>query len=289
MGRRHGHARAGDPVPARCARVRAAHRRAAARRDRARDHHAAELAGQRPQADEAVDPSRSSRASAASSSSSRSRRSYATEQPVTDQQLITILVLLRRRDRRLRRPVDLAAQARAALFYIVASGVIYGFVATLAKVVIKRIQAGDFEWLTLLCLVALIAAVAVGAYFVQTAYSSGPPDLVIAGLTVIDPMVADPHRPHRAATRRRRAPLLGLRRVRDRRRHRGVRASSARAQPPAGPQRQPGARRSSGAATAARSDAHPSTGSIRLTEAVAEGLAGAAGPRQGRRTRRADR
>ena len=77
-----------------------------------------------------------------------------------------------------------------ALFYIVASGVIYGFVATLAKVVIKRIQAGNFEWLTLLCLVALLAAVAVGAYFVQTAYSSGPPDLVIAGLTVIDPMVA---------------------------------------------------------------------------------------------------
>jgi hypothetical protein len=30
----------------------------------------------------------------------------------------------------------------------------------------------------------------VGAYFVQTAYSVGPPDLVIAGLTVIDPMVA---------------------------------------------------------------------------------------------------
>ncbi len=31
---------------------------------------------------------------------------------------------------------------------------------------------------------------AVGAYFVQTAYSVGPPDLVIAGLTVVDPMVA---------------------------------------------------------------------------------------------------
>ena len=62
--------------------------------------------------------------------------------------------------------------------------------ATLAKVVIKRVQAGDFEWLTLLCLIALLAAVAVGAYFVQTAYSVGPPDLVIAGLTVIDPMVA---------------------------------------------------------------------------------------------------
>lgn len=77
-----------------------------------------------------------------------------------------------------------------ALFYIMAAGVIYGFVATLAKVVISRIQAGNFEWLTLLCVIALLAAVAVGAYFVQTAYSVGPPDLVIAGLTVVDPMVA---------------------------------------------------------------------------------------------------
>jgi hypothetical protein len=29
-----------------------------------------------------------------------------------------------------------------------------------------------------------------GAWFVQNAYASGPPELVIAGLTVMDPMVA---------------------------------------------------------------------------------------------------
>ena len=115
---------------------------------------------------------------------------FATEHVVTERELWIILgilavvvivfgvfwVLVRRR-----------AQA---LFYIMAAGVIYGFVATLAKVVISRAQAGNFEWLTMLCLVALLAAVAVGAYFVQTAYSVGPPDLVIAGLTVIDPIVA---------------------------------------------------------------------------------------------------
>ncbi|BDZ53230.1 hypothetical protein GCM10025870_03030 [Agromyces marinus] len=39
-------------------------------------------------------------------------------------------------------------------------------------------------------MIALIAATALGAYFVQNAYASGPPDLVIAGLTVVDPMVA---------------------------------------------------------------------------------------------------
>ena len=65
-----------------------------------------------------------------------------------------------------------------------------GFVATLAKVVIVRITQGDFEWLTLTCLLALLVAAAMGAYFVQAAYTNGPPDLVIAGLTVVDPLVA---------------------------------------------------------------------------------------------------
>jgi drug/metabolite transporter (DMT)-like permease len=115
---------------------------------------------------------------------------FATEKSVSERQLITILVLLgivtvvfavlwvwlRKRMR--------------ALFYIMGAGVIYGFVATLAKVVIKRIQDGDFEWLTFACLAALLVGAFVGAYFVQTAYSSGPPDLVVAGLTVVDPIVA---------------------------------------------------------------------------------------------------
>lgn len=85
-----------------------------------------------------------------------------------------------------------------ALIYIVGAGVLYGFVATLAKVVIDRVHAlllgtsntHGFQWLTLFCIVALLAATILGGYFVQTAYSSGPPDLVIAGLTVIDPIVA---------------------------------------------------------------------------------------------------
>ena len=115
---------------------------------------------------------------------------YAVDTAVSDQQLITVLiilavviVLLGGGWMRLRRRTS-------ALFYIVSAGVIYGFVATLAKVVISRIQTGDFDWLTLTCAVALIAGTAVGAYFVQTAYASGPPDLVIAGLTVVDPIVA---------------------------------------------------------------------------------------------------
>lgn len=76
------------------------------------------------------------------------------------------------------------------LTYILGAGVLYGFVATLAKVVILRIYSLNFEWLTLLCLIALLAAMTLGGWFVQNAYAKGPPDLVIAGLTVIDPIVA---------------------------------------------------------------------------------------------------
>ncbi len=77
-----------------------------------------------------------------------------------------------------------------AIVYILGAGVLYGFVATLAKVVIDRAKTGDFEWLTVTCIAALLAAAVLGGYFVQNAYASGPPDLVIAGLTVVDPMIA---------------------------------------------------------------------------------------------------
>ncbi|WP_403024696.1 DMT family transporter [Salinibacterium sp. GXW1014] len=77
-----------------------------------------------------------------------------------------------------------------ALMYILGAGILYGFVATLAKVVIDRIKTGDFEWLTFAALIALLIGTVLGGYFVQNAYSSGPPDLVIAGLTVVDPIIA---------------------------------------------------------------------------------------------------
>lgn len=76
------------------------------------------------------------------------------------------------------------------LQYIFGAGVLYGFVASLAKVVIVRIEQADWDLLTLLAAGSLIGATALGGWFVQNAYASGPPDLVIAGLTVIDPAVA---------------------------------------------------------------------------------------------------
>lgn len=85
------------------------------------------------------------------------------------------------------------------IFYVIAGGVLFGFVVTLAKVVIDRVRTilsipnyaiGSDDILTLLCIVGLAAAGLLGTYFVQTAHSSNPPDLVVAGLTVIDPLVA---------------------------------------------------------------------------------------------------
>ncbi|MCU1514558.1 MAG: Multidrug transporter permease [Microbacteriaceae bacterium] len=115
---------------------------------------------------------------------------------ITEAELITVLILLL-----IITVIFLAAfiflrKRFAAIIYIIGAGVLYGFVATLAKVVIDRVKTifitgvSGFEWLTLLCVIALIAAGLLGGYFVQTAYASGPPDLVIAGLTVIDPIVA---------------------------------------------------------------------------------------------------
>lgn len=115
---------------------------------------------------------------------------FATEHEITGRELWIILAIL---------AVVLVAfgslwfwrrRSLKALFYIAAGGVVYGFVATLAKVVISRLQAGGFDWQTVVCVIGLVTATAVGAYFVQTSYSVGPPDLVIAGLTVIDPIVA---------------------------------------------------------------------------------------------------
>lgn len=114
----------------------------------------------------------------------------ATESPIRDPQLLIILGVLAAVVVVLAIAFAIMRKRVRAIFYIISAGVLYGFVATLAKVVLNRIRIDHFDWLTLLCVVALVVAAALGAYFVQTAYSVGSPDLVIAGLTVVDPLVA---------------------------------------------------------------------------------------------------
>lgn len=114
----------------------------------------------------------------------------AVDKPVTDGNLVTILVVLGAVLLVFALTFVYLRTRFKAIFYIICAGVLYGFVATLAKVIINRAQHGNFEWLTLTCVVGLILGAALGAYFVQNAYASGPPDLAIAGLTVVDPLVA---------------------------------------------------------------------------------------------------
>ncbi|MER1997290.1 MAG: DMT family transporter [Arthrobacter sp.] len=79
-----------------------------------------------------------------------------------------------------------------AIAHILGAGILFGFVAVLTKTIAADLldPNGRFllnvPWYTI---VGIAVAGGLGAWFVQSAYSSGPPDLVIAGLTVIDPMV----------------------------------------------------------------------------------------------------
>lgn len=117
--------------------------------------------------------------------------------PIHDAQLIIVLVILAVVLTILALAFGFFRRRFTTLFYIVAAGVLFGFVATLAKVVIDRVhtlvqfgfhyEPGD--GLTFVCVGGLAAAALSGSYFVQSAYSSGPPDLVVAGLTVIDPLI----------------------------------------------------------------------------------------------------
>lgn len=80
----------------------------------------------------------------------------------------------------------------SAFVYILGAGVLFGFVAVLTRIIGRHLldPNGLFllnvQWYSV---VAIAVAGGLGSWFVQSAYSGGPPDLVIAGLTVIDPMV----------------------------------------------------------------------------------------------------
>ncbi len=115
---------------------------------------------------------------------------YAKEQLIGEAQLIIILGILGGVLVLLAAAFVFFRHRLTAMFYIVAGGILYGFVASIAKVVINRIVNGNADWVTVVGAVCLLLALGLGFYFVQTAYSVGSPDLVIAGLTVIDPLVA---------------------------------------------------------------------------------------------------
>ncbi|WP_025158028.1 DMT family transporter [Leifsonia aquatica] len=119
------------------------------------------------------------------------------QHPITSGQLVAVLVILL--------AVLLLALALlllhrvrpAPIVFVALGGVFSGFVATLGKTVILRVQAifadhgrlGPEDALTLLCVVGIAVAGGLSVYFVQRAHATNPPTVVLAGLTVIDPAV----------------------------------------------------------------------------------------------------
>lgn len=72
-----------------------------------------------------------------------------------------------------------------ALALSVGAGILYGLVAVLVRDVTTSLPA--IEWISLL---GLAVAFLTGAWFIQLGYAAGPPDLVVAGQTVVNPIVA---------------------------------------------------------------------------------------------------
>lgn len=112
------------------------------------------------------------------------------ETVISRSQLVTVLIILAIVLALVLASFRFVAHHRSALYYIIGAGVLYGFVATLAKVTLNRFVNHVFDWVTIFAIIGVIVAAALGGYFVQNAYSSGPADLVIAGLTVVDPIIA---------------------------------------------------------------------------------------------------
>lgn len=115
---------------------------------------------------------------------------YGKESVITHGQLLTVLITLAVVLALVLLSFRIVAKHKSALYYIIGAGVLYGFVATLAKVTLNRFVNGQFDWVTLFAILGVIVAASLGGYFVQNAYSAGSADLVIAGLTVVDPIVA---------------------------------------------------------------------------------------------------
>lgn len=96
----------------------------------------------------------------------------------------------------------LAATRASHLMLVAVAGLAFGTVAASAHVVAMSVtkvlleQGGItavFELVThglAITVIGLVLASAVGMWVVQVAYRSGPPETVLAGLTVVDPMMA---------------------------------------------------------------------------------------------------
>lgn len=72
----------------------------------------------------------------------------------------------------------------------VAAGALHGLVAVLFRRIAHMADAAGFVPLPILSIVTLLIAFLAAAWLVQASYASGPPDLVVATVTALNPVVA---------------------------------------------------------------------------------------------------
>lgn len=70
------------------------------------------------------------------------------------------------------------------------AGAAYGLVSVLVRDVTYTFQTNGVSGIPPLSVTALVVAFAVGSWFIQLAYASGPPDIVVGCQTVLSPLVA---------------------------------------------------------------------------------------------------
>jgi glycosyltransferase involved in cell wall biosynthesis len=70
------------------------------------------------------------------------------------------------------------------------AGIGYGYVSLLMRSIMQGFGSGGIAGIPLLSVPFVVIALVIGVVMLQLAYASGPPDLVVACLTVVDPLVA---------------------------------------------------------------------------------------------------
>ncbi|MFT4147361.1 MAG: DMT family transporter [Micrococcaceae bacterium] len=76
--------------------------------------------------------------------------------------------------------------------YVLSAGILFGFVSVLTRITLTQFfDSNGKGWanVNFIALAALVICSLFGSWVVQNAYSKQPPDMVSAGLTVIDPIV----------------------------------------------------------------------------------------------------
>jgi len=87
--------------------------------------------------------------------------------------------------------IGLMTRGRArCVAFAAAAGLSFGLVSVLVHATAVRVEAGGLGHMELASVAGVAGALLVGGWFVQHAYAAGPPQVVVACQTVLDPMLA---------------------------------------------------------------------------------------------------